>query len=368
MNLFRGSTITLADRLSAEGGHPYGFDYLRLVLATSVVALHSFVTTHDLADDHDLWRSPLRAVLRLILPMFFALSGFLVAGSLFRSATLAEFAILRLLRIAPALMVEIALSALILGPIVTEYSLAEYFKDRQFFVYFLNSVGDIHFTLPGVFLHNPRPRLVNGSLWTIPFEALCYVVLAALALAGIVRRRAVFTTAVAIAIVGLTLKLLPAGGVTLAPPGAFLVFSFLAGIAFFLYRDRVKWDVRLFVLAVIGSLALLYCDRLVPLAIAPLAYATVYLGVTRPRKTVLLRGDYSYGIYLFAYPIQQTYVLLFPLHRSGIFCFLLAFPVSVAYAMFSWHCIEKPILRKKKQLATLLHRAGRLRNGNSPAK
>jgi peptidoglycan/LPS O-acetylase OafA/YrhL len=346
----------LADRLSAQGGHPLGFDYLRLTLATSVVAMHSFATTHDLAADHELWRSPLRAVLRMLLPMFFALSGFLVAGSLFRSATLVEFAVLRVLRIAPALMVEIALSALILGPLVSEYHLGRYFTDRQFYAYFLNSVGDIHFSLPGVFLQNPRPQLVNGSLWTIPFEALCYAVLAALAVSGVVRRRALFTMGVSVALVILTFKLLPGGGVIFAPPGTLLVCSFLAGIAFFLYRDCVLWDARLFILALLGAAVLLYCDPLVPLAVAPLTYATVYLGVTRPKKTLLLRGDYSYGIYLFAYPIQQTYVLLFPLHRTTWYCFLAAYPLSVAYAMFSWHFIEKPILGEKKRLVRLLDR------------
>jgi peptidoglycan/LPS O-acetylase OafA/YrhL len=351
-----GEGNSFADRIRAAGGHTRGFDYLRLMLAVSVVAFHSFTTTHDLAADHDLWRSPMRALLRLFLPMFFALSGFLVAGSLFRSASLIEFALLRLLRIVPALLAEITLSAVILGPLLSEFPLRRYLTDRQFFSYFLNVVGDVHFSLPGMFLHNPRPRIVNGSLWTIPFEGLCYAALAALALSGVIRHRAVFAGAVVAIMVALTCWLIATGAVVWAPPGQLLVVAFLAGIVLYLYRDVVPCDARLFLLACAATLYFLHSDKLVSLAVVPLAYATVFLGVINPKKTILLRGDYSYGLYLFAYPIQQGCVMLFPSLRNTLGCFLVALPLSFAYAIFSWHCVENPILRKKKAVIALLWR------------
>jgi peptidoglycan/LPS O-acetylase OafA/YrhL len=343
-----GKRITIADRLAAADGHPLGFDYLRLTLALSVVAFHSFATTHDIVADHALWESPWRAPLRLLLPMFFALSGFLVAGSLVRSAGLIDFLVRRALRIGPALLTEIALSALVLGPLLTALPLRLYFSDRAFFVYFLNAVGDVHFGLPGLFLHNPRAGLVNGSLWTLPYEGLCYLVLAALAMVGAARRpRLMLGMAVALSL-AFSLRAFANAAIVWAPPGSLLLLSFLAGLALFLNRDRVAMIGSLGALAGLATLVLLSFDRLMFLAALPLAYCTVCLGLTRPPRTIAVRGDYSYGVYLFAYPIQQACVLLLPGLRSVFGIFLIAAPLSLAYAAFSWRCIECPVLARKR--------------------
>lgn len=76
--------ISLMTRLEDCGGRPSGFDYLRIGLAISVLCLHSVATSYGKAADVELWMTPLRPFMRAILPMFFALSGFLVAGSLLR--------------------------------------------------------------------------------------------------------------------------------------------------------------------------------------------------------------------------------------------------------------------------------------------
>ncbi|MCI0735547.1 MAG: acyltransferase family protein, partial [Beijerinckiaceae bacterium] len=145
--------VNLSDRLTVTVGRPSGFDYMRLGLAVSVVLLHSFRTTYG--DDAELWETPLRPFLRVILPMFFALSGFLVAGSLERSKTMITFLGLRVIRIYPALAVEVTLSALLIGTAVTTLPLGSYFSDPLFWKYLLNAIGDVHFYLPGVFETNP---------------------------------------------------------------------------------------------------------------------------------------------------------------------------------------------------------------------
>jgi len=345
---------SIADCLAAADGHPHGFDYLRLGLALCVMAFHSFVTTHDIGADHELWRSSWRAVLRLFVPMFFALSGFLVAGSLVRSATLVEFLALRVLRIVPALLVEVLLCALILGPALTVLPLPTYFTQRAFFTYFLNIVGDVHFSLPGVFPHNPRPHLVNGALWTVPFEGACYAALAVLAVIGIERHPRFLLGGVVAASLALTLQALP-DGVMWTSPGSMLVVCFLAGVALFLCRAHIPCDWRVFMLALGTTLILVYCDQLVFLAAIPLAYVTVWLGLRKPKKTVLISGDYSYGIYLFAYPIQQACVQLFPIAQTTLGVFLMALPLSAGYAIISWHCMERPILKRKKQIIGLIN-------------
>jgi peptidoglycan/LPS O-acetylase OafA/YrhL len=103
-------------------------------------------------------------------------------------------------------------------------------------------------------------------------------------------------------------------------------------------------------------------DHLVYLSALPLAYLTVCLGLIRPPHSIVVRGDYSYGVYLFAYPIQQAYVQLAPDIPSPFAVFLVAAPLSLAYAALSWRFIEWPILSRKQQIAAsvtaLFSRAG----------
>src|SRR5689334_7563831 len=193
MNLasfFRG--CTLDERFKSTKGRSSGFDYIRVVLALGVICWHVRVTTYgdlDPAIQYDsLADFVLLPIAIFILPMFFSLSGILVASSLERCKTFLMFLGLRALRIVSALAVAVLLSALVLGPLLTTLPLGAYFTDPEFHAYFLNIVADIHYRLPGVFVSNPFP-LVNGQLWTIPYELACYVALVILAATGIFQQR-----------------------------------------------------------------------------------------------------------------------------------------------------------------------------------
>ncbi len=123
---------TIEDRLVATSGRPAGFDYLRIGLALSIICFHSVVTSYgDKAQDRfvNTWAGPF---ILLLVPMFFALSGFLVAGSLARTKTVVSFLGLRAIRILPALAVETLLSAFLLGAIFTALPLREYFTSSGF--------------------------------------------------------------------------------------------------------------------------------------------------------------------------------------------------------------------------------------------
>src|SRR3979409_2478824 len=105
---------TIAETMTARG-NTSGFDYLRMFLAVSVLFFHSFAVSYGRLGEAFLYERPLRGLIVLVIPMFFALSGFLVAGSYYRTRDLKKFVMLRVLRIAPALIVEVILCALILG-------------------------------------------------------------------------------------------------------------------------------------------------------------------------------------------------------------------------------------------------------------
>ncbi|HEY6734768.1 MAG TPA: acyltransferase family protein [Roseiarcus sp.] len=166
---------TILDEMRSAGPATAGFDYLRIGLATAVLTWHSIILSTGSAPlDQALWSGPFRFLPAAILPMFFAVSGFLVSASLERSR-LHQFLALRVLRIVPALAVVVVLSALILGPVFTTLPLRRYFTSPEFGGFFLNIVAVAHVTLPGVFEHNPDPRFIASQLWTIPFEFQCYV-------------------------------------------------------------------------------------------------------------------------------------------------------------------------------------------------
>lgn len=343
---------SIRGRIVAAGGPTTGFDLLRVVLALAVICTHSIGTSYgSAADIAVLWESPFRGLFSLVLPMFFALSGFLVAGSLHRTPRMHQFLTLRAIRIVPALAVETLLCAVLLGPLLTSMALGDYFTDRHFFGYFLNIVGDIHYDLPGMFSQNPMPWIVNISLWTVPYELECYAILALLAVVGLIARRGVLT----LLILGLCL-VVPYANLAqdvpqtfLRPDGKLLVMSFLCGIAIQRYQDRLVHNVWLAAACCLLAVALLGNSNTALMAAPFAAYFTIYIGVLQaPKLPVFKNGDYSYGMYLFAFPMQQAYTQLFPDYRIWWLNAAFAIAASLAYAIFSWHCVEKPVLSRKR--------------------
>lgn len=346
MNLSFGPS--LAERIASTGGKAAGFDYLRLTLAVVIVAFHSVVTTGGHAAQRELLDGPAGPFFQLLLPMFFALSGFLVAGSLLRSDSLLVFVGLRVLRIFPALAVDTLFCALLLGPLLTSLSPSAYFSDPQFHAYLLNLFGVIHYLLPGVFRDNPMPE-VNGQLWTIPAELECYVVLTLLALVGAHRRRALMLGLVAAGVAVLQARVW--AGASSPWAGRLLLGCFLAGVLLHLFRDRVRWNAAAGALALAATLVCLQVPSLLYLAALPASYLTVWLGLHNPRKVGLLRsGDYSYGLFLYGFPLQQALVATVPAAQVWWGNLLLALPLTLAFAALSWHLFEKRALARKHWL------------------
>ena len=144
---------------------------------------------------------------------------------------------------------------------------------------------------------------------------------------------------------------------SVGPPGRLLVLSFLAGVVFYLWRDSIPLHPAILAGAVILTFLVLASGRTMFLAALPVAYVTVYLGLTRPPPIpFLMAGDYSYGLYLFAYPLQQTYILLFPTARHWWLNSLFALAAGLAYAFFSWNVVEKRVLSHRKRLTVLTER------------
>lgn len=346
---------SFAERLTATDNRPSGFDYLRLVLSLGVIAWHAHWLCYGVDPEKGSWADRILTPLAWsIVPLFFALSGFLVAGSMERARTLIGFMGLRAFRIVPALSMEVLLSALILGPIFTALPLTEYYSDREFYIYFLNIIGEIHYYLPGVFKDNPVTK-VNGQLWTIPYELVCYVAIAAFAVSGIFFRKHLL-----LVILGVCYLLQLANQLHVFSDQAVdasryaVVIAFIAGLVIFRYRTAIKWSVGLFCLSAIVSFVLLSIPHGIDFSGLPVAYVASYLGLLNPaKKTWLLKGDYSYGLYLYGYPIQQALVAAVPLATVWYWNLALAVPAALVVAVLSWHLVEKPVLNQRAVLKSL---------------
>ncbi len=348
---------TILHKIQEGNGVTAGFDYLRLGLALAVLVWHSIIlTSGSLAVYQALWSGPFRFLVAAILPMFFALSGFLVTGSLMRTR-LHQFATLRVLRLAPALAVEITLSALVLGALFTTLPLRDYLTSPELGGYFGNLLGLVHFTLPGVFEQNRVPRVVNSQLWTIPFELECYVSLAIVSLLMGLRHRRIFVALLVLFSLTATASAVHNNSVSPFAPlqGRVLVVAFLAGVGIHLYRDRIPYSFVIGVIAVIASMVTLQIPNTAYLAALPVAYLTVWLGLMRPPRIPF--GDLSYGVYLFHFPIEQTIAHLFPGVGFWWQMNILALPPSLLCAWLSWNLVEQPILTRKKLVLASIDRA-----------
>lgn len=287
----------------------------------------------------------------LIVPMFFSLSGFLVASSLERCKSLISFLGLRCFRILPALSVEVVLSALLLGPLLTTLPLHDYFASPALHRYFLNVIGEIHYYLPGVFEQNPFTQ-VNGQLWTVPYELICYIVLAGLTVIGAYKNARWFAYTIILCYILQIFNTIyrPHPGVGNAT-GSTAVMSFLSGILIYRYRDKITHSLTAFLLLGALSVALLSIPNGMRFAPLPIAYLTVYLGLmTPPRNAFILSGDYSYGIYLYGFPIQQAYAAIDPVFRVWYWNLAVTVPTVLAFAALSWWVIEKPVMKLRPVL------------------
>lgn len=324
---------------------------IRLALALGVIAWHAILLPGvELAP-------PVRQALQDgFVDGFFAISGFLIVASWTQRPSLFPFVTARALRILPAFWVALALTAFVLAPgalMLSTGSLPDGFWNSatSYVVTGLDlAIGqrDIAGT------PNAMTGVWNGSLWTLWWEAACYVLVAVLGFFGLLRRRAML----ALFFGALALALLIMAGVVpwyFFSTTARFVMMFAAGGVLYVFRDRIPagwWGVTASLLIVAASL-LLPDYRLV--GALPLAYALIVGGSLLRRPA--LRTDLSYGLYVYAFPIQVGLVMLGVTSPMANALLALAFTLPLAVA--SWYLIERPALRLKAPLGDRLEQASR---------
>jgi peptidoglycan/LPS O-acetylase OafA/YrhL len=292
--------------------------------------------------------------------IFFAISGYLVAQSWERDPQVLRFLAKRALRIFPGLVVCTLLSVVVLGPLLTTLDASTYWRNEHTRGYFTNIALYITYHLPGVFAGNRLPHAVNGSLWSLPVEFFMYVLLALLGLLATVfkpaSKRLMAWAGGAMALVFMLLATFWASTAT----EALVVYRtdlrqvplcgvyFLVGASLFGFKLHKYFTLSNVLLALVLWLCLGVQPQWFAMAAwVVLPFVVLAFGLAHHPWLVRMHAhDYSYGIYIYAFPVQQTLVSFWP--QMPLLVYLLSsFVITVALAALSWHLVEKPALKLK---------------------
>ncbi len=320
-----------------------GFDHIRLFAAGLVLYSHHFA----------LWGRPEPQALTgsyggLGVAIFFALSGYLVSRSFANDPHAGRFLVRRLLRIMPGLTVNVLVCVLVFGLLMTALSTGDYLHHPWTSQYLLNLLFHPQFVLPGV-LEQPRAsNAINGSLWTLPFEMAAYLLLAALG--SVVGRHLrwlsplLLVAAIAVAVSWHPPQPVVFWGNDLRHLPAFLAYFFF-GATLAHGGERLLRSPWLLALPVAFVLVPHEVTRVVLVSLLALGLA-VQIGRQPIADRLALRHDCSYGVYLYAYPVQQAVIAQFG--QLGFWpTMALAALLTWICAWLSWTFIESPALKLK---------------------
>jgi peptidoglycan/LPS O-acetylase OafA/YrhL len=294
---------------------------------------------------------------RLGVTVFFIISGFLVCDSWIRKPNLISFLSSRILRVIPALVAVVLISIFIIGTVFTALSIPDYFSSPITHRYFQNiTMYRLYYILPGIFVDNPLKEEINASLWTLPYEFTCYLVLLVMGLCSVLKNKYAsllfFVAAFLIRIFffePVREFVIPVIGIDMERFYDLLLL-FLSGTMFYQFREKIPFHFFPFTLILVISFLFRETDAAPFLYLFTIPYMIFFVAFAKTGALCKIGkyGDFSYGIYLWAFPVQQTIVHFAKGNISLIVMIVLSLIFTFVLGMWSWHCIEKRALRLKK--------------------
>lgn len=334
------------------------FGVLRVAMASLVLISHSYLYAFGTPHAEPLTAWTGHSLGEHAVQVFFILSGILVAQSFDRSRSLVDFAAARILRIFPALIVCVLLTTLVLGPLMSTLPLISYFAGGELPTYLFKtlSLSTGNAPLPGVFRDLPLAGAVNTSLWTLKYEVLCY---AGLAIAGTIglfkpQWRGHASLTLAAFLLGI-FSAEPKDPETYAFVDNVRYFAlfFGTGVLAYLIRDKIVIS-GAFLLPLAALFVVGLGTRFGEFSTAMLlGYAVVWATSKTfgPMRSMCNRVDLSFGVYIYAGPIQQALIDTSPAMHPLLIA-LVAAMVVLPLALLSWVVIEQPALGLRRVLHT----------------
>jgi peptidoglycan/LPS O-acetylase OafA/YrhL len=349
--------MNISTNSSLPPRHYNNFDFLRLLFAIFVLITHSYALLGFSEND---WLNKLTnqtSLSQIGVSGFFAISGYLILISLIRSKSLVEYFVKRFIRIFPALIVLLIVTVFIVSPILVEGNVLDHFTNKTTWEYFFqNLLLQSRYNIVGLFENNPYPNAVNGSLWTIPYEFSCYLLLSffyilknkvsilrvcmsfAMILFLIIYYNFLSAFSIWTPFFKINTELLLKFG------GFFLMGSLLASYSEVVTRYKSPLLIISSII-VIASLSYKFYDQIVYITL-PVLVISFGLHSFKYINRVSKVGDFSYGFYLYAFLIQQIIVQLAKPSLTELM--VVSFLVTLIFAMASWYLIEKPALNLKR--------------------
>ncbi len=326
---------------------------LRLALAAEVILFHSFPVTGHM---------PPSALLQLLFAVgvdgFFAISGFLIARSWLANPRLGEYLTARGLRILPGFYVCLIVTAFVLAPLslaIQGGSAAKLLMSTAPFEYVLKNSAVVHLQhdVGGTPFGVPFAGDWNGSLWSLIWELLCYLAVAVLGIVGLASRRWVSPAILAFGVAAaLLLPPLTFPGVWTIPQLlARCSIMFAAGAVMYQWRDVIpaRWSLVAVSAVIVVVASILLPDYRVVAAL-PLAYAVIVSGALLHNKRLRLRTDLSYGLYIYAFPMQQLLAIIGLTFLNPVAFFVISTMATLPLAALSWFLVEKRAMSLKSRL------------------
>jgi peptidoglycan/LPS O-acetylase OafA/YrhL len=322
------------------------FDLYRLIAALMVIWGHAYaLMPNPQGEDLIAQLTGYTYSGSVAVKLFFFLSGLLIANSLIRGTNLTRYFIHRATRIFPGLIVSLTVVTWIVGALVSTIGVERYLLSSETWQIFLHNLTVGPFTLsirqflPGVFESLPYSDS-QGTLWSIPIELACYVFLA---LAWVTIRRfrnwsfVLISATLLLGVIRPDIGFLPSGEVGMA------IWAFSFGVVASLFQDHIR--VGPLIVVLLGALALVLSGSILNEVLFVLFLFALFLFLsTRSIVTKLkLPGDYSYGVYLYGWPIQQI-LLVVNFSESTLMNQLVTMFAAVLVGAASWHIIEKPMI------------------------
>lgn len=346
---------------ASVAGHENNFNLIRLLAALCVLVSHAYPISLGVQEKEPLLEAFGFTLGGLGVITFFSISGYFICASYSRSTSVIDFVLARLLRIFPGLIVVLLIAALVVGPIFTTLRQQEYWSNPGVYQYIWHGVGlkNLLYQLPGVFESNPYPG-INGSIWTLYYEVLLYGVVLVLGSLALLKERRMLIALGVYGMIYAAFKLMPAETVSNMPKTqTFFIWSvpFMVGVMFHCYRQRLRISLGVMI-ALLVATALSYGTSWF-LECFTVAWSALVFYVGGYRSRLLLQynrlGDYSYGLYIYAFLIQEI-IAHYWVGSQPWQSILLATPLAFLMGVISWYCVEKPAIRSRQRLSRLIER------------
>ncbi|MDQ1204245.1 acyltransferase [Microbacterium sp. SORGH_AS_0862] len=359
--------------------------FLRWLLAFAVIFSHAgplagFYGGHDLGTQF----SDEQSLGGVAVAGFFFLSGFLITKSRQGRASTGRYFWRRIMRIFPGWFLVLLVTAYALAPLAwirergsidgfwtaTTDSPFTYFSNNMWLPLVQHNIAGMGTSLPFYQLHGGYEW--NGSAWTLGFEFAAYIIVGVLGIAGGLVHRAI-GGAVAAGIIGLAMmQWFGFGNVTQVTPAfgdyrfLLLLAPFAFGMIFALFGEKIPIDNRLAVVCIAVAGWTYAKGGWLVVGQYAFCYAIIWFAIKAKKLNNWDKhGDFSYGIYIIAWPLMQ-FAAFFGLQSAGWLVYHLVIVAGChAYAYLSWHLVERPALQLKdwtpKWLAVALDRTQPLR-------